>query len=84
MFLKAFIPFLLLLLFFLEVLQFLHALDVLLFERLLRFPGVVNVGPVLPFDQVLHLSWLSVVVKVGIGVSICLYGIHCGYGPRCC
>lgn len=75
-------PLLLLLVLLLEIIQLLHALDVLQLECLLRFPGVVYVGPVLPLDQVLDVARLLAGVEVGVGVSVRLHCVHSGGAPR--
>lgn len=75
-------PLLLLLVLLLEVVQLLHALDVLQLERLLRLPGVVDVGPVLPLDQVLGVARLLAGVEVGVGVSVRLHCVHGGGAAR--
>lgn len=76
-------PLLLLLVFLLVIVQFLHAFDVLHLERLLRLPGVVNVGPVLPLDQVLDVTSLPAGTEVRVGITISFHGIHSG-GTSCC
>lgn len=76
------LPFLLLLLLLFEVVQLLHASDVLLLQRLLRLPRVVDVSPVLPLDQILDITGLFVGVEVSVGVAVCFHGVHRGDAAR--
>lgn len=57
----------------------------LCFEGLIRFPGVVDVCPPLPFDKVLHLHLLWVTgVKVWVGITILLHLIYVCLHPHRC
>lgn len=77
-------PFLFFLFLLLEIVQFLHAFDVLQLECLLCLPGVVDMGPVLPLYQILDLTSLFVGIEVGIGVPVCFYSIYSSCTSRCC
>ena len=67
-----------------EVVQFLHALDVLQLQGVLGLPGVVDVRPVLPLHQVLRLARLFAGIKVGIGVPVRFDGINRSSSTRGC
>lgn len=73
-----------LLIFLLKVFQFFHPFRLLLSQRVHTFPCVVDVGPALPFDKELSLTFLLLRVKISSGVSIGLYSIECGGSSSSC
>ena len=54
----------------LEVLQLLHAVDLLLDERRFVLPRVVDVRPALPLDEVLHLACFLSLLEAGVRIAV--------------
>ena len=54
----------------LEILQLLHAVDLLLDERRFVLPRVVDVRPALPLDEVLHLACFLSLLEAGVRIAV--------------
>jgi len=77
-----FLPRLELIVFPYEVIQLLESLDLLLGQGVHALPGVVDVGPALPLDQILGLPLVLLQVEALRRVSVFLHSVHSGSGSR--